>query len=268
MSESIVLLGEYSATFPPCASINSAIEHSRDLLGVDITAEWISPKDIDRELFEHHSGLWIAPGSPFEDMEKTLWAIRYARENQFPCLGTSGGFQYIVIEYARNVLSFVDAQPADYNPYANILISRPACSFAGRKMQLGFVPGSQAAEIYGALSAKEEYCCNFGINPDFIHLFKQGPLRISGSDAEGGIRVVEHPGHLFFIGTLFVPQIRSTHEKPHPLITAFLAAVFNRAARDNKAYSPQGKGYVGDPAAGRTGSSLPASASNSGITPH
>jgi CTP synthase (UTP-ammonia lyase) len=75
------------------------------------------------------------------------------------------------------------------------------------------------------LSAKERYYCNFGVNPDCIDELKQGPLKVSGSDAEGEIRVIEHPDHPFFIGTLFVPQMRSIPERPHPLVTAFLRAV-------------------------------------------
>ena len=55
-------------------------------------------------------------------------------------------------------------------------------------------------------------------------LLATGPLRITGADAEGEARVIELPGHPFFIGTLFVPQARSTPERPHPLVTAFVAA--------------------------------------------
>lgn len=231
MNKSIALLGEYTPTFPPHVSTNAAIEHSRNLLGVNINATWVSTENIDQQLFEHYSAVWVAPGSPYKSMEKTLWAIRYARENKIPCFGTCGGFQHIVIEYARNVLSFKDAQHAEYDPYAsNLFISQLACSLAGREMQLNFVPGSQVAAIYGGLSAKEHYYCNFGVNPDCIRELKQGPLRISGSDAEGEIRVIELPSHPFLIGTLFVPQTRSTPERPHPLVTAFLEAVVGRAA--------------------------------------
>jgi CTP synthase (UTP-ammonia lyase) len=49
-------------------------------------------------------------------------------------------------------------------------------------------------------------------------------LKVTGSDSEGEIRVIELPGHPFFIGTLFVPQTRSRPEAPHPLVTAFLKA--------------------------------------------
>jgi CTP synthase (UTP-ammonia lyase) len=230
MTTSIALLGEYRPTFTPHTSTDTAIAHSRNLLGAAITATWVSTGDIDQELFAHYAGVWVAPGSPYKSMEKTLWAIRYARENKIPCFGTCGGFQHMVIEYARNVLGVKDAQHAEYDPYASrLFISHLACSLAGREMQLTFVPGSQVAAIYGELSAKEHYYCNFGVNPEYIQTLRQGPLRISGADAEGEIRVMEHPGHPFFIGTLFVPQTRSTPEMPHPLVTAFLEAAWHLA---------------------------------------
>lgn len=185
MSKSIALLGEYTPTFPPHASTNSAIEHSRKILDADISVTWVSTADVDPKLFERYSGIWVAPGSPYKNMEKTLWAIRHARENNIPCFGTCGGFQHIVIEYARNVLGFKDAQHAEYDPYASkLFISQLACSLAGREMQLNFVPGSQVAEIYGGLSATEHYYCNFAVNPDCIRELRQWPLSISGSDIE------------------------------------------------------------------------------------
>src|SRR2546430_5445771 len=164
-------------------------------------------------------------------MDKTLWAIRYARENRVPCLGTCGGFQHIIIEYARNVLGFKDAQHAEYDPYAsNLFISQLACSLLGREMELLFSPGSQVAAVYDANSATEQYYCNFGVNPDHVSYLKSGPLKITGSDSEGEVRVVELPGHPFFMGTLFVPQTRSTPEQPHPLVTAFLKASAGRVS--------------------------------------
>ncbi|HEY8158532.1 MAG TPA: CTP synthase [Methylobacter sp.] len=230
MIKAIALLGEYKRTFPPHISTNTAIKHAQSLLDVELTADWVSTEDIDPKLFERYSGIWVAPGSPYKNMELTLWAIRYARENKIPCFGTCGGFQHMVIEYARNFLGFKDAHHAEYDPYAsNLFISQLDCSLAGREMQLNFVPGSQVAAIYGELSAKEHYYCNFGVNPDCIGELKQGPLNISGSDTEGEIRVIEHPNHPFFIGTLFVPQSRPTSLRPHPLITAFLKAVVDHA---------------------------------------
>jgi CTP synthase (UTP-ammonia lyase) len=224
--KSIALLGEFTPTFKPHAATNAAIEHSCAALGVAIKGVWVSTQDIDLSLFTRFSGIWVAPGSPYKNMNKTLWAIQHAREQHLPCLGTCGGFQHMVLEYARNVLNFKDAQHAEYDPYASdLFISELACSLAGREMKLNFVEGSQVAQIYGALSAAEEYYCNFGVNPDRVQLLRSGPLRITGSDADGEIRVIELPDHPFFLGALFVPQARSRSGHSHPLVNAFLRAV-------------------------------------------
>jgi len=224
--KSIALLGEFTPTFKPHAATNAAIEHSCGVLGVAVEGVWIPTQDIELSLFTRFSGIWVTPGAPYKNMGKTLWAIQHAREHYIPCFGTCGGFQHIVLEYARNVLNFKDAQHAEYDPYASdLFISELACSLAGREMKLKFVEGSKVAQIYGSLSATEEYYCNFGVNPDKVQLLKSGPLRITGSDSEGEVRVIELPGHPFFLGTLFVPQTRSTSSQPHPLVTAFLRAV-------------------------------------------
>src|SRR5687768_4397806 len=226
MKRSIAIIGEYTPTFPPHIATSAAIEHSRAASRLDIHCSWVSTEEIDKTLFERFSGIWVAPGSPYKNLDHALSAIRYARENGFACFGTCGGFQHMIIEYARNVLGFKDAGNAEYDPYAsNLFISQLACSLAGREMKLTFSSGSRVAQIYGATSAIEQYYCNFGVNPDHVSLLKSGSLKITGSDSEGEIRVIELPGHPFFLGTLFVPQTRSTAEQPHPLVTAFMRAV-------------------------------------------
>lgn len=223
---SIAIIGEYSPDYRPHASTNSAITHSAAQLDLQVNADWISTDDIGDTLFETHSGIWVAPGSPYRNLGKTLDAIRHARENDVPCFGTCGGFQHMVIEYARNVLGFVDAQHAEYDPYAsNLFVSKLDCSLAGRRMTLQFTAGSRVSMIYGSCQATEEYYCNFGIDLAQLARLKCGPLQIVGSDEEGEVRVIDLPNHPFYLGTLFVPQTRSTESNPHPLVTAFLQAV-------------------------------------------
>ena len=103
---SIAIIGEYTPTFPPHIATSAAIEHSRSASGVDVDGIWVSTEEIDKTLFEHFSGIWVAPGSPYKNMDQALRAIRYARENGVACFGTCGGFQHMIIEYARNVLGF------------------------------------------------------------------------------------------------------------------------------------------------------------------
>jgi CTP synthase (UTP-ammonia lyase) len=226
VKRTIAIIGEYTPTFPPHISTSAAIEHSRLASGVDVDGVWVSTEEIDETLFERFSGIWVAPGSPYKNIDKTLWAIRYARENGIACFGTCGGFQHMIIEYARNVLGFKDAAHAEYDPYAsNLFITQLACSLVGREMKLTFSSGSRVAEIYGGTSAIEQYYCNFGVNPDYVSFLKSGSLKVTGSDSDGEIRVIELSGHPFFVGTLFVPQARSTADQPHPLVTAFMKAV-------------------------------------------
>lgn len=227
----VALIGEYDPAFPPHVATDAAIQHSQAALGVQVSASWLSTEDIDEGMFEAFSGIWVAPGSPYRNMAKTLWAIRFARENGVPCLGTCGGFQHIVLEYARNVLGFEDAQHAEYDPYAsNLFITQLACSLVGREMQLSLLPGSRVAEIYASLTATEQYYCNFGVNPAYVSELSRGPMVIAGSDAEGEVRVLEHPNHPCYFGTLFVPQARSRPGVPHPLVTYFVKAVSQTAA--------------------------------------
>jgi len=221
----IGIIAEYTSTFEPHVATSKAIEHSRNALGAQIEYEWVSTSLIADDFFQNFDAVWVAPGSPYKSMENTLYTIRYAREHGIPTIGTCGGFQHIMIEYARNILGIKDANHAEYDPYASdLFISELACSLAGREMDLKLVEGSKIAQIYGTTHVTERYYCNFGVNPDRLSDIKRGPIRITGSDAEGEVRVVEYPDHPFFIATLFVPQTLSTPERPHPLINAYLKA--------------------------------------------
>ncbi|MBM4113855.1 MAG: CTP synthase [Phycisphaerae bacterium] len=221
----VALVGEFDASFAPHAATNDAIRHSSAALGMRVDAEWISTERIDDALLSRADSIWVVPGSPYRNLDGALRAIRHAREHNVPCLGTCGGFQHMVIEFARHVLGFKDASHAEYDPYASeLFVSRLECSLAGREMTLSFAPGSRVASIYGAESATEHYYCNFGVAREKVPLLQRGNLRITGSDPEGEARVIELPRHAFFIGTLFVPQARSTPERPHPLVSNFLTA--------------------------------------------
>lgn len=225
----IGIIGQFDPAFEPHLATNESIEHSSAVVASEVTYAWVSTEDLDHAFFTAFDGLWVAPGSPYKDMQRTLETIQFARQQGIPTLGTCGGFQHLLIEYARNVLGLADAQHAEYDPYASCLfISQLACSLAGKEMELQIRAGSQTAGIYGATAATERYYCNFSLHPQYVDQIEQGPLRISGTDDQGEVRIIELPGHPFFIGTLFVPQARSTLQCPHPLVNAFVRAVEER----------------------------------------
>ena len=83
-----------------------------------------------------------------------------------------------------------------------------------------------AQQIYGKDETVESFACNYGLNHSFIDQIASKGLRISGYDEDETVRMVELPGHPFFVATLFVPQVLSTPQSPHPLILAYLRAAW------------------------------------------
>jgi CTP synthase (UTP-ammonia lyase) len=220
----IGIVGDFDPAKDTHAATDAALQHAAARLELELRSTWLPTDALDATALAAHAGLVIAPGSPYRDMLNVLAAIRHARERGVPCLGTCGGFQHMVLEYARNVLG-VRAAHAEYEAAeGDLFITKLACSLRGRSMQLELDAGSQVAACYRSTSVTEQYYCSFGINPERLEQLRSGPLRFSGSDAEGEARVLELPGHPFFIGTLFVPQARSTASAPHPLLLELLRA--------------------------------------------
>jgi CTP synthase (UTP-ammonia lyase) len=145
-----------------------ALEHAGGAVGVDIGAAWVPTVELAEQCetrLSAYDAVWIAPGSPYRSMTGAVEAIRYCREAGVPLLGTCGGCQHVAIEFARNVLGLVDAEHAEYDPYASRLIVTPlSCSLKGLAMEVVIDPDTRVAGIYGGSRVIEEYYCNFGLS--------------------------------------------------------------------------------------------------------
>jgi CTP synthase (UTP-ammonia lyase) len=228
----VAVIGDFDPTYPPHIATNTAIDHSAAALDLDAAVTWLPTESLAADLDPVAAAdvLWCAPGSPYRNLAGALAALRLGRENGVPTLGTCGGCQHIILEYARNVLGFNDAQHAEYDPYASrLFISALTCSLVEQTMPVTLTPDSIAWRCYRTGRVQETYYCNFGLNPDYRQALQAGGLRITGVDDDGEARVFELAGHPFYLATLFVPQTRSNAEAPHPLVTAFLAAGISAA---------------------------------------
>lgn len=225
----IGIIGDHDPENPTHRATDDAIRHASDAMGMSYRADWIPTASLNVDpapRLKAYDGLWCAPGSPYVSLEGALAGVRLARETDRPFLGTCGGFQHAVLEYARNVLGMADADHAEYDPYAsNLFVSRLACSLKGRTMGVRIADGSRARTSYGTDVAEEQYYCDFGLSPENQALLHEGGLAIVGVDQDGEARIVEIPGHPHFIATLFVPQARSRPGCPHPLVVGFLKAL-------------------------------------------
>jgi CTP synthase (UTP-ammonia lyase) len=223
----IGLIGEYSPDVVAHRAIPLALGMASELIERPVEFDWLRTDvlaggSVD---VEQYDGLWCVPASPYASMEGALNTIRYARESDTPFLGTCGGFQHALIEYARNVLGIREADHAESNPDASVLfVTSLSCAMRGTKGIVRLQPGSMAARIYGVDEVLEEYNCSFGLNPHYRDLIEKSDLRISGVDTEDAARVIELTGHPFFLGTLYQPERAARDGIAHPLINAFVRA--------------------------------------------
>jgi CTP synthase (UTP-ammonia lyase) len=223
------LIGDYDPQVKAHTVTLKAIALAAEDLGYDVDIRWLQTpslvKDAEQRLAECQV-LWAVPNTPYDSMEGALNGIRFAREHGVPLLGTCGGFQHMLIEYARAVLGLADADHAESNPAATTLAVTPlACSVNELSETFYLTPGSRVANIYGTTEVVEQYgICNYGLNVALRSEFEQHGLRVSGVDGNGEVRIVELEEHPFFIGTLFQPQRAAFKEIVHPLIRAWLQA--------------------------------------------
>jgi CTP synthase (UTP-ammonia lyase) len=226
----IGIIGELDLTFRPHVATQEALNHAAKHLNAQLEFEWISTESITpafAEMKNRYHAFWIAPGSPYKNMEGALQIIQYCRQNRVPVLGTCGGFQHMVIEFARHVLFIKDARHAEYDPYASELLVTPlSCSLKGQTLEIELTRRmSKTFKAYQSDKILEKYYCNFGLNPQYQQQLHYEGFQITGIDEHKEARILELENHPFFIATLFVPQDNSTEEKPHPLIVAFVQTV-------------------------------------------
>lgn len=220
MATRIVLVGDRSAHVAAHGRISAIISRQRD-----VDAFWLQSTEIDAAEIAGFDGVWAVPGSPYADEAGVLTAIRTAREHAIPFLGTCGGFQHAMLEYARNVAAKKDAWHAENRdaPIDDSALLVPlACSLVGHENDVALAPNTLAASVVGRIRTRERFHCSFGLAPGGGELLEAAGLVISGRDPAGAVRICELPHHPFFVGTLFQPELAD--DQPHPLVRGFLDA--------------------------------------------
>lgn len=224
----LALVGDYSPDVPAHVAIPRALALAGSATGVSLEWDWIGTEKITEAASDlaGYDGVWCVPASPYRNMDGALAAIRHARENRLPFLGTCGGFQHALIEFARNVAKIDGADHAETNAAANdLVVTKLACSLVEQSGGVTFTPGSQLHGIFGGQPTRGEYRCSYGVNPAYRSRLEAAGLRFTGFDETAAIRAVELPDHPFFIGTLFQPERSALHDRDHPLIQAFVRAI-------------------------------------------
>ena len=226
----IALIGDYDASVPAHQAIPLALKLADDRLSVPTNFEWIATEAITGTThLSKFDGVWCVPASPYRSMDGALTAIRFARENERPFLGTCGGFQHAVVEYARNVLGWADADHGETASGAQRLVITPLeCSLVEATDAVILRPGTRIASAYLRNEIVEGYRCRYGINAEFLEQITSRDLHIAAEDRNGDVRALELQDHPFFVATLFQPERAALRGECPPLVTAFVRACAER----------------------------------------
>lgn len=222
----IAILGDFNPIHSTHHALNDSIRQVKKLFSDEIQFDWIGTDIFNcKTAFSNlYSGLWIAPGSPYKDMQHVLDTIKYARTNNITTLGNCGGFQHMIIEFARNVCGITLADHEETNPGSpDLLIAKLSCSLVEQEEHLTI--SDKNSLLFNIIQQEQltgKYFCSYGLNKSYIGQLKSNGFKITALSSDGEVRAFEIAGHHFFIGTLFQPALTSAADGPDPIITAFV----------------------------------------------
>ena len=222
----IAIVGDRDDSIAAHLAIPLALSNAAVALDVDLVFDWLPTDRIaDVSRLAGFDAFWVAPGSPYRSMAGALRAIGHARTTGRPLLGTCGGFQHAILEFARHVLDWPDAMHAESDPgVGRPVIAALECSLVEERGSVALAPGSRIAKAYGATTAPTIYRCRYGLNPAFRAALTAGPLRGTAEDEQGDLRAIELDAHPFFVATLWQPERAALDGQRVPLAEALVDA--------------------------------------------
>ncbi|MDA8292372.1 MAG: hypothetical protein M0Z33_11950 [Actinomycetota bacterium] len=227
----IALVGDRSETIRAHAKIPSLLDPLSSSGSPRLEIYWIHSNEAhDAACLGGFDGIWVIPGSPYESAAGVLAAIEVARTEGIPFLGTCGGFQHALLEFARDVCALTEAANAEESPDAELLLITPLeCSLLGEEAEIVVAPGTLAASLMGPGRRTERFFCRYGLNTEFRSLLESRGMVFSATDTNDDPRVAELPGHPHFLASLFQPELASDATWVHPVIVGFVAAARARS---------------------------------------
>src|SRR5690554_1253509 len=245
----IGLIGKYVELQDSYKSILEAFIHAGAENEVKVEVEPIHSEHINDDTINnkiaHLDGILVAPGFGERGIEGKINAVKYARENNIPFLGICLGMQMAVIEYARNILGWKEANSTEMNtetatPVIDLMEAQKSITDKGGTMRLGswkcdLTEGSIVREVYGKASIEERHRHRYEYNNTYKSALEAAGLASTGINPETNlVEVVEIPSHPWFVGVQYHPEYKSTVANPHPLFVAFVKAAQTHKKKSSK----------------------------------
>lgn len=242
----IALVGKYVQLHDAYLSVGEALRHAGYALGSRVEIDWIDSETVTaenaEELFDGADGVIVPGGFGNRGIAGKLEAVRYAREHKKPYLGLCLGMQVAVIEFARDVLGWTDADSREFNEASahRVIDFMPGQSDdidKGGTLRLGswpcvIAPGTTMARCYGKTEIAERHRHRYELNNAFRAELVGAGLVISGTSPDGRlVETVELRESPFFVGVQYHPEFKSRPNKPHPLFLGFVEAAMSERER-------------------------------------
>ncbi|WP_316520639.1 CTP synthase C-terminal region-related (seleno)protein [Kitasatospora brasiliensis] len=227
----LALVGDRSPAVRSHARVPGLLDALADHDHLVLDAYWIPTGDAAAPgALDGFDAIWLLPGSPYRSEAGALAAVRTARERGIPFLGTCAGFQHAVLEYARDVCGLAGAVHGEEHPDGEHQVIAPlACSLVGHEGAVTVSPGSLAEQVLGTTRTQERYHCAYGVDGSYLERLSAHGLRFSGADDSGEARILELPGHPFFLASLFQPELSGDGTRAHPMVRALAMAAVAHA---------------------------------------
>ena len=240
----VALVGKYTELPDAYKSISESFIHAGAVNDCKVKLHYVNSEKLTLEnvaqTLAGMSAVLVAPGFGNRGIEGKLVAVRYARENDIPFFGICLGMQCAVIEFARNVLGWEDANSSEMeqtttHPVIDLMEEQKGITAKGGTMRLGGYPcllaqQSTAAKAYGTQNIAERHRHRYEFNNDYLAQFESAGMKAAGTNPDTGlVEVVEIPSHRWFVGTQYHPEYRSTVANPHPLFVSFVDAALKYA---------------------------------------
>jgi len=235
----IAIIGKYVQLTESYKSLAEAIVHGGLANDVDIDFRWVDSEELNENNVEKtlrgSHGILVPGGFGERGLEGKILATRLARERKVPFFGICLGMQCAVIEYARHVLGYADANSSEFDPDSehqviDFMADQSADIAKGGTMRLGSFPckvraNTRACDAYGSRDIEERHRHRYEFNNHFRIEMEDSGLIFSGQSPDGRlVEMIELADHPWFVAGQFHPEFKSSPMKPHPLFTAFIKA--------------------------------------------
>ncbi|MFY9381857.1 MAG: CTP synthase [Eubacteriales bacterium] len=242
----IALVGKYVQLHDAYLSVAEALHHAGYDHEAIIDIKWIDSEIVDEnncdELLGDVDGIVVPGGFGPRGIEGKILSAKYARENKIPYLGLCLGMQVAVIEFARNVIGWADANSGEFDPNSQhkVIDFMPGQSDEinkGGTLRLGSYPcsirpGTLLAKCYGELYINERHRHRYEFNNLYLDDFTKNGLVVGGMSPDGLlVETIELSDHPFFIGVQYHPEFKSRPNRPHPLFLGLVGAALERQAK-------------------------------------